>query len=260
MDNLDKLLIDWAERQEPMEAHFEALRRRVRTESNSRAPSMPLDADRQRRTGCSHGSRTNTGRRGTMALICSVALVLATCVWFPGGATKVDNDVSWQGSTANTVSSTDEQTLFHELNRMFGRQWRSFSDINGQIDVQTATPNESNEGTGLAVHYTVLKRALNGQRWEVVWDASILTYADEWVQSPTENASGASLGVWSHQLPDGAILIENELTLTTPVSVKIHEPQVYRHPSKPTRLWSGRGADGEFQLIQSISRMESNRG
>ena len=84
--------------------------------------------------------------------------------------------------------------------------------------------------------------------------------ADEWVRLPEELTGDDSLSIWSHTLPDGSVLVESELALTAPVAVRVSEQQVFGTSARPARLWSGRRADGDFQLIQTIARQEADHG
>ena len=84
--------------------------------------------------------------------------------------------------------------------------------------------------------------------------------SDEWVRLPEELIGDDAVSVWAHALPDGSVLIDSDVTLTSPVAVHSSEQHIIGGSNRPTRLWSARRADGEFQLIQSVARLETHHG
>src|SRR5262249_12796151 len=136
----------------------------------------------------------------------------------------------------------------------------SLSEIDGNVQLQTSETDVSSSESGVVVRLTVVKRKSQGASWTIVWDVSIISHAGEWVQLPPDQTGGDSISVWSHTLPDGAVVVESDMSLTKPVSLQLAESRIVTRPAQPTQLWSLRRSDGEFQLIQSVSPLESNRG
>jgi hypothetical protein len=195
-------------------------------------------------------------------LAVAASLLAAVTLFLVSGARELARpvDVAHESTPNDLVS---RQSLFNELDRMFDGHWRWFGEVNGRVHLQTEEPFTSDADAaenGVAVRLAVIQRRPGESNWHVVWEASVVARSDEWVRLPEELIGDDAVSVWAHSLPDGSLLIESEITLTAPVAVRLSDQQVFGASVRPARLWSTRRADGEFQLIQSIARLETHHG
>jgi hypothetical protein len=250
MNDLDNLLQSWNKRNEPSEVHLDKLRH----QAIARLSSSPARAELQIH------SPTISKRRGNLAVVFAFAASILMALGIFKLTALFDKQTSSDPLRLVAASTHDSQSLFAELDRMFDGRWQSLSEIDGHVQLQTSETNGASSEPGVAVRLTVLKRQSQKADWTIVWDASIISHTGEWVQLPQDQTGGDSISVWSYALPDGSVIVESDLALTNPVSIQLTEPSIVNRPSQPTQLWSERRADGEFQLIQSVARLEANRG
>lgn len=254
MNDLDDVLRDWSVRQEPSPAAMQELHTRI--------GQQLANVDRMvARTDVGVCSTTRTSG-GVAVIAVAVSLLAAVTLFWVSGARELARpvDVAHESTPSDLVS---RQSLFNELDRMFDGHWRWLGEVNGRVHLQTEEPVTSAvdvSDNGVAVRLAVVQRRPGESKWHVVWEASVVARSDEWVRLPEELIGDDTVSVWAHSLPDGALLIESEVTLTAPVPVRLSEQQVFGGSVRPARLWSTRRADGEFQLIQSIARLETHHG
>ena len=258
MTDLNHLLHDWASRQEPTPAELDSLQTRM--------TERLANVGRTAMTG-----RTDVGVRSTaaswIAIVAVAASLLAAVTVFWSGR-RDDSprslDVALAWLPAGDLAA--RQSLFSELDRMFDGRWRWLSEVNGRVHLETdessASPAAlpSDKSCGVEVRLTIVQRRPGETKWNVVWEASVLARSEEWVRLPVELTGDSAVSVWVYSLPDGSVLVESDVTLTAPVRVHVSEQQVFGISLRPARLWSARRSDGEFQLIQSIARMETHHG
>ena len=215
--------------------------------------------------------RTDVGVRSTAASWIAIVTVTASLL--------AAVTVFWSGRRDDSVRSMDvgvaslpagdlaaRQSLFRELDRLFDGRWRWLSDVNGRVHLETdedsasLVPLPHDESSGIAVRLTIVQRRPGEAKWNVVWEVSVLARSEEWVRLPTELTGDSTVSVWVYALPDGSTLVESDVALMAPVSVRLSEQHVFGASGRPARLWSARRSDGEFQLIQSVARMEAHHG
>lgn len=252
MNDLDNLLQSWNKRNEPSEVHLDKLRH----QAIAQLSSSPALADLQ----IYSPSTTVSKRRGSLAVVFAFAASILMAFGIFKLTTLFDKQASSDPLRLVAASTQNSQSLFAELDRVFDGRWQSLSEIDGNVQLQTRESNSSSPEPGVAVRLTVFRRRSHDADWTIVWDASIISHTDEWVQLPQDQTSGDLISVWTHALPDGSVIVDSDMTLSKPVSIQVAEPSMITRPSQPTRLWSERRADGEFQLIQSVARLEANRG
>lgn len=254
MKDLDQLLRSWNERNEPFEAHFEDLRRQVMAKVASQpVPTEPISAALRPAVPVSK----SRGRFAVgFAIVASVLLVIGVS----SVPSLFERKLSWDPIQLISNETAGSQSLFQELESMFDGRWKSLSEINGNVQLQTDEPTSTSSEPGVAVRLTVMRRQSPRGEWKIVWQASVISHTEEWVQLPKDLTGENSISVWTHSLPDGSVLVESDMALRKPVSIQLATPTIVTQPSQPTRLWSGRQMDAEFQLIQSVSRLEANRG
>ncbi|MBC7821399.1 MAG: hypothetical protein IAG10_31310 [Planctomycetaceae bacterium] len=266
MNDLNHLLHDWAARQEPTPAELDSLQARIAEQLANDVARTPTSEQ------TSPAGRTDVGVRSTrsasvIALVVVAASLLAavSVFWFgrrEDSARSLDVDVA--SLPAGNLSA--RQSLFSELDRMFNGHWRWLSEVNGRVHLETDEPSASlvdlpnDESSGIAVRLTIVQRRLGETKWTVVWEASVLARSEEWVRLPVELPGHSAVSMWAYALPDGSTLVESDVALTVPVSVRLSEQHVFGVSGRPTRLWSARRSDSEFQLIQSVARMEAHHG
>ena len=266
MNDLNHLLHDWATRQEPTPAELDLFQTRIVEQLANDVARTPTSEQ------TSMAGRTDVGVRSTrsasaIALVVVAASLLAAV------------SVFWSGRGDDSARSTEvplallpagnlsaRQSLFSELDRMFDGRWRWLSEVNGRVHLETDEPSvrlanlPSDESSGVAVRLTIVQRRPGEAKWNVVWEASVLARSEEWVRLPIELPGDSAVSMWTYALPDGSTLVESDVALTVPVSVRLSEQHVFGVSGRPTRLWSARRSDGEFQLIQSVARMEAHHG
>ena len=262
MNDLDQLLSNWAARTEPTDDALSELQRRVvsaaasATNSNSSgsagtSPFRDHPAARQ--------------RASWQIAVTAVALLLAATVLMTRPHERNEASITPQFPDDSIAT---RQSLFNELDRMFDGHWRWLGEVNGRVHLQTEEPVASEArvadnrvaDNGVAVRLVVVQRRPGETNWRVVWEASVMARSDEWVRLPEELIGHDAVSVWAHALPDGSVLIESDVTLTAPVAVRSCEQHIFGGSERPTRLWSARRVDGEFQLIQSVARLETHHG
>ncbi len=245
MNDLNRLLQDWADRCEPSETKLDQLQLRVVEQLTVIRRTPP----REQRSA------------GWIAVVSVAASLLAAMLVFWGSRRDTSSrpvDLASELPPASDLSA--RQPLFVELDRMFDGRWRWLSEVNGRVHLQTDESNDVSTEPGMAMRLVVVRRRPGETKWSVVWEASVLTRGDEWVQLPDELTGDNVLSVWAHALPDGSVLVESDVALTAPVAVRLSEQQVFEASARPARLWSARRPDGEFQLIQTIARLEAHHG
>ena len=257
MNDLDQLLHDWGRRNEPTTAQVDDLQARVMKglKSSASASNLPLKP-----SAIAHPVLRFSTTRGMLEVIVAFAASLIVAFWISQLSEFGGNTISSEATDVVAANSVDQQSLFAELDRMFDGRWRWLSEINGRVHLQTDELNDTSTEPGLSVRLTVIRRRPGQAGWTVVWEASVLSHTDEWVQLPKDLMAGATISVWSHELPDGSVLVESDVALTKPVALQLAEPHIYGPMPQSARLWSAQRADGDFQLIQSISRLESGHG
>jgi hypothetical protein len=254
MNDLNHLLRDWVARNESTSAKLDQLQTRI--------TQRLANVGRTSVTG-----RTDMGVQSTtgwIALVAVAASLLAAVTVFRSGHR---NESARPADIATeSLPPTDwatRQTLSSELDRLFDGHWRWLGEVNGRVHLQTDETTSSAEvatNSGVAVRLMIVQRRPSESNWRVVWEASVLARSEEWVRLPAELTGDGAVSMWTYSLPDGSVLVESDLTLTAPVPIRLSEQQVFGASVRPARLWSTRRADGEFQLIQSIARLEANHG
>lgn len=260
MNDLNQRLHGWLDRNEPTSNELDQLHSRIieRLAEEVKVDRMLPSARLSLR------DRTGVGVRsaGWFAIVTAVASLLAIVSVFRHGARNEapsPNDVDI--TSLSTSDLSERQPLFNELDRMFEGRWRWLSEVNGRMLLQThESEHSTSTDPGVAVRLTVVQRRPGQTNWAVIWEASVLAHSEEWVRLPAELTGENAVSIWSHALPDGSMLVESDVSLTSPIAVRLTEPHVFNASSHPTRLWSTRRADGDFRLIQSIARLEANHG
>ena len=265
MTDLNHLLHEWASRHQPTPAELDSLQTRIAEQLANVART--LTSENAGTTG-----RTDVGVRSTRSasalalVVVAVSLLAAVTVFWSG---RRDDSVRSMDLALASLPAGDlsaRQALFNELDRMFDGHWRSLSEVNGRVHLQTDESSvsladlSSAENSGIAVRLTILQRRPGDAKWNVIWEASVLARSEEWVRLPTELPGDSAVSMWVYSLPDGSTLVESDVALMVPVSVRLSEQHVFGASGRPTRLWSARRSDGEFQLIQSVARMEAHHG
>ncbi len=266
MTDLNHLLHDWASRQEPTPAELDFLQARMTEQLANNVAQTPTSE--QTLTA----GRTDVGVRSmrtanVIAVVAVAASLLAVVTAFWSGrrddsARSLDVDLA--SLPAGDLAA--RQSLFSELDRMFDGRWRWLSDVNGRVHLETDEASASlvqlpsDVSSGIAVRLTIVQRRPGETKWNVVWEVSVLARSEEWVRLPVELSGDSTVSRWAYALPDGSTLVESDVALTAPVSVRISEQHVFGSSQRPARLWSARRSDGEFQLIQSVTRMEAHHG
>ena len=200
-----------------------------------------------------------------VAVVAASLLAAVTVFW---SARREDTSGSMDVPVASLPAGNlfARQSLFSELDRMFDGHWRWLSDVNGRSHLETDDPSDSSanlpgdESSGVAVRLTIVQRRPGETTWTVVWEASVLARSEEWVRLPVELPGDSAISMWTYMLPDGSTLVESDVALTVPVSVHVSEQHIFGTSGRPARLWSARQSDGEFQLLQSVARMEAHHG
>ena len=262
MNDLDQLLSNWAARTEPTDDALQALQRRVVS-----AAASATNSNSSGSAGASPFRDHPAARQkaGWQIAMTAVALLLAAAVLVSRPHERNEASLTPQLSDDSIAA---RQSLFNELDRMFDGHWRWLGEVNGRVHLQTEEPAASEvsaadnrvANNGVAVRLVVVQRRPGEANWRVVWEASVMARSDEWVRLPEELIGDDAVSVWAHALPDGSVLIESDVTLTAPVAVRSSEQHVFGGSERPTRLWSARRVDGEFQLIQSVARLETHHG
>ena len=254
MNDLNQLLRDWAARNEPTSAEVQRLQTRIVAQlSNVGRTSLAGHTD--------FGVPSTTG---WIALgVVAASLLAAVTVLWPGRRSESarPTDIAMQSLPTNDLAA--RQSLFVELDRIFDGQWQWLGEVNGRSHLQTddvAGRDRNDSRDGLAVRLTVVQRRRGESGWHVVWEASVLARSEEWVRLPSELTGDDTVSLWAYLLPDGSVLVENDVALTSPVAVRITEPHIFGRSSQPARLWSTQRDDGEFQLLETIARMEPKHG
>ena len=269
MNDLNGLLQDWSARQEPASTELDSLQARIAEQLVNDVARTEVGAiGRLGLRPDSFATRVGTESQPTSASWLAVVVVAASLL---AGVT-----VFWSGRSDDSARSMNasfaslpagnlfaRQSLFNELDRMFDGRWRWLSEINGSVHVETDEPSPdlpSDENSGVAVRLTIVQRRPGETEWKVVWEASVLARSEEWVRLPVELPGDSAVSMWAYALPDGSTLVESDVALTVPVSVRLSEQHVFGTSGRPARLWSARRSDGDFQLIQSVARMEAHHG
>lgn len=248
MNDLDELLRDWSARTEPTDDTLQALQRRIVSLSGSAEASTSRSRPAIRQ------------KAGWQIAVTAAALVLSAAVLM---SRPREQNVASNLPQVPDAFRAARQPLFDELDRMFDGHWQWFGEVNGRVHLQTAVPVTSESDVtdgGVAVRLVVIQRRPGEVNWQVVWEASVMARSDEWVRLPEELIGNNAVSVWTHSLPDGSMFVESNIALTAPVTVRSSEQQVFGGSARPTRLWSVQRTDGEFQLFQSVARLESHHG
>ncbi|HLQ44336.1 MAG TPA: hypothetical protein VK137_06385 [Planctomycetaceae bacterium] len=254
MNDLDQLLRGWADRNEPPEAAFDELRQRIQ-KCGRRSVCQSTDDSRARQAGSLPHVTAWWAIAAVAASLLAAVIVLRER---PHSESLASDPLSLP-----TESLSARQMLFVELDRLFDGQWRWLGEVNGRAHLQTDdSPSSAHDESsdGLAVRLTVVQRRRGEANWHVVWEASVLARSEEWVRLPAELTGDNAVSVWAYSLPDGSTLVESDVALTAPVPVHLSEQHVFGASLRPARLWSARRSNGEFQLIQSIARLEAHHG
>lgn len=268
MNDLNGLLQDWSARQEPAPVELDSLQARI-AEQFART-----DVGAIRRLGLRPDpltTRVGTESQPTSAswlavVVVAASLLAAVTVFWSGRFDDSSRSMNGPLASLPTGNLAARQSLFSELDRMFDGRWRWLSEVNGQVHVETNEPSASpanlpgDDSSGVAVRLTIVQRRPGESNWKVVWEASVLARSEEWVRLPVELSGNSEVSMWAYALPDGSTLVESDVALTVPVSVRLSEQHVFGSSGRPARLWSARRSDGEFQLIQSVARMEAHHG
>ncbi|MCX7422526.1 MAG: hypothetical protein NT013_23685 [Planctomycetia bacterium] len=265
MNDLNDLLHNWAPRQEPSSVelriqHEQILKRLVNVaEATSVAPIVAV----RRETSASNSSMLNC----VAVVAVAASLLLATSMFWFGHPGRLTNSRESELVSVPAGDPTSGQPLFSELNRMFEGHWRWLSEVNGNVHLEVdestddgAAIGHNETNAGVSVRLTVMQRRTNDAKWTVVWDALVLTRSEEWVRLPIESTGDNAVSIWAYSMPDGSTLIESDVVLTVPIPVRLSEQHVFGTSHGPARLWSARRSEGEFQIIQSVARMEAHHG
>lgn len=265
MNDINQLLGDWAARHEPTPTALNSLQARIAGELlnvNETSATQPAAV-----AGRRDDNVRSTVSVSWMAVVSVAASLLAVVTVFWSGRQREVTPLA--NAALAALPATDlagRQLLFRELDRMFDGHWRWFGEVNGRVHVQTddgspgGADGSPSDNPGLAVRLTVVQRRPGDANWRVVWETSVLARSEEWVRLPAELLGNNAVSVWAYSLPDGSVLVENDVSLSAPVPVRLSEPQFFSTSNRHARLWSAHRADGEFQLIQSVARLEANHG
>jgi|GEM_PF-4057380 len=255
--SLDNLLVDWSRRNSPDEAALQTLAIRVlsqaqvlpQTQGDPAGTSEPSVVTVRVAQGVPASSYS---ARMVVTLLTLVMVALSGFfIAVPRMPSVVDCSLSQQKVTGHET----QQRLFVELNELFPGQWRWSSEVNGRVRLELAEHERLDDAgdDGVIVQIAVIRRSGRDQAWRPLWEATVLSRTGEWVHLPDELTGNNRLSVWTCALPDGGLLVENSVALQSPVPVTVSEPCVYLQ-SNTACLWSGRNSDGEYQLIQSVTR------
>ena len=172
MNELNRLLQDWALRRELSEAELDQLRTRIA----GQLTVVPRASLPERRSA------------GWVAVVSVAASLLAAVVLF--SSVRRDESSRPVDLASEPLPASDlaaRQALFVELDRMFDGHWRWLSEVNGRVHLQTDESNaEASTESGMAVRLVVVQRRPGEANWSVVWEASVLAREDEWVRLPDE--------------------------------------------------------------------------
>jgi hypothetical protein len=265
MADLNQLLTDWASRQEASPARLASLQAQIGKSLASEAAEMtssPQFAPAGR--AGSDGRWTKSASRVALLVVAASLLAVMTVFW-PHSSDESPRSTDVADVAMPSVDLSSRQALFQELDQVFDGHWRWLGEVNGRVHLQTdespVTENASaDENAGVAVRLTIVQRRPGDAAWRVVWEASVLARSEEWVRLPQELTGDGAVAVWAYALPDGSVLVESDVSLAAPVSIRHADQHLFGGAHRPARLWSVRRADGEFQLIQSIARLETQHG
>lgn len=264
MADLNQLLNDWASRRAPTSERIESLQAQIRERLLTEVADASLlePTVRLERTAAHDSAKSGS----SIALVMVVAsLLLAVTMFWPRPRSESFRSTNIAAGSVPSNDLSARQPLFRELDRMFDSHWLWLGEVNGRVHLQTDEPAQSTmrqreNNSGVAVRLTLVQRRPGEMKWRVVWDASVLTRTEEWVQLPDEATGARAVSLWAYALPDGSVLVESDVSLTSPVLVRHSDQRVFGASQRPARLWSVRRPDGEFQMIQSIARMEAQHG
>ena len=266
MTDLNHLLHDWAARQEPTPAELHSLQTRIAEQFANDVARTPTSEHTSMACRTDVGVRSTSAASGIAVVAVAASLLAAVTVFWSG---RRDDSVRSLDVGVASLPAGDlaaRQSLFSELDRMFDGRWRWLSDVNGRVHLETDEASASlahlphDASSGIAVRLTIVQRRPGEAKWNVVWEVSVLARSEEWVRLPVELPGDNAVSLWAYSLPDGSVLVESDVTLTVPVAVRVSDQQVFGASQRPARLWSARRSDGEFQLIQSVARMEAHHG
>ena len=256
MTDLNHLLREWESRQQPTPSELDSLQARI-AEQLADVASKPEPTLLVSRSTPSEPSK----RASAIAVLAVLASLLAavTVLW-SGLRSDPSRPVDLAIASLPDGDFAASQSLFRELDSLFDRRWRWLSELNGQVHIETDEPATDPVTSSVSVRLTIVQRRIGESNWNVVWEASVLARSEEWVRLPVELAGDNGVSLWTYSLPDGSTLVESDLTLTAPVPLRVSEQHVFGESGQPAKLWSARRSDGEFQLIQSVARWETNHG
>lgn len=256
---LDDLLRDWSQQEQPDDAALAALLERVLRGLPDPAieAGLPASEVADQPVLVRRPPHRDTGGsiRAQRLVVALLAGVLSLALLFAAMILHTPHATNRSGPLLTSAGQETQQRLFAELNALFPGQWRWSSEVNGRmhLEVSDDSPPAAAPAEGVIVQLAVVRRSSRGQTWSTLWEATVLSRPGEWIRLPDELAGNNRLTVWTCPLPDGGLLVENELALTSPVVVQLSEPRVYLGANTAC-LWSGQDRDGEYQLLQSVVR------
>lgn len=146
----------------------------------------------------------------------------------------------------------EKSVLFAGLEQTFGGHMAWFVEHDSRVDVGLVSDPPPGSSATVAVRIVVLSRRTGESAWTPVWQSDVMTRDEQVVDIAAGPGSAGRLRLWTHWLPDGAIAIDGEISISTakpPVAVSYSGVQ---RPGEPRRV-SGEHKDGiEWQVIQTV--------
>lgn len=228
-DHLDRLLRDWAAREEPPPAHLEALCRAIadgaeELQAGERSPVTTSGGEARVR----NAPRTRpaemrpagwSGRLAWFGLgIVATVAVAVLLLGVPGGRDPGSGPRRpWAGVPPEARLDRHQLAmrarLFAEVKRVFSDQlaWMAEAEGNVVLGLEGGAPASAENGSPIAVRLVIAARGPGEVRWRRCWSVDCIVRDEQFVEFGPEDGSKHPLALWVHRLGDGMIAIDTSL-------------------------------------------------
>ncbi|TWU45657.1 hypothetical protein Q31b_08330 [Novipirellula aureliae] len=266
VDDVDVLLNQWAELQQPSAEHLEAVRQRIEDAlKNDPAHAIVLPA--------AEPSRWRSAAPLLLATAAALVALISAAVWI---GRDIDSNV---GSNRTKIAAapetdsiaepierfSDEQReqkwiLLCELDRLFDGKRVWFAETESDVvlggDDRPLASDVAAETT-VAMRMVLAKRTSATNPWERVWAADVISRSDQVVRFLTDDPQQptASFTAWAHLLPDGLVACDVDLKWDNGISAQLSDSLLLS--PNDTTPGASLSIDGvEYRLFHAVSLLK----
>ena len=246
---LDRLLRAWASRQAPDPSRLEELRRRISRQIGEDR-FLALDS------GASADAEAPFWRKWIHAgLGAAAALMISSAIFFLFKSPPAPQASQSPAELAAIPGPQLEAraTLFREIETLFPDAVHWVVISNEDVDMKIAS-EANTHSQRIVLRILIAVREEGGNAWRTLWEADVLTYAEELVQASVGTDGENALRVWVYPVDQNRVAVDSHLELNAPIRLSSFSTDLLEL-GKPAQVMLLKSSGTEYRVFQTVRRL-----